>query len=148
MSLLEPLRSRPSREAIALASFLATLLAPFLTGTLIAVLGGPSELIDGVSALMGAVTEMPGTLALVWLVFYVSGRLVRSVRWPSVLFLMVTASVVGGCVALFRFEVTSRLNASQGQAALGVFLLAGALTGAGYAWLVWFWDRLLTKLSN
>jgi hypothetical protein len=148
MSLPEPFTSSPTREAIVLASFSATLLAPFLTGTLIAVLGGPSELIDGVSALMGAVTEMPGTLALVWFVFYASGRLVRSVRWPSVLFLIVMASVVGGCVALFRFELTSRLNTSQGRAALGVFLLAGALSGAGYAWLVWFWDRLLMRLSK
>jgi hypothetical protein len=148
MSLLKPLTPRPSREAIALASFMGTLLAPFLTGTLIAIQGGPGELINGMSALVGAVFEMPRTLALVWLAFYVSGRMVRSLSWPSVLFLIATASVVGGGVALFRFEVTSRLNTSQGQAALSVFVLAGALTGAAYVWLVWFWDRLLTKLSE
>lgn len=148
MSLPEPFTSPPSREAIVLASFSATFLAPVPTGTLIAIQGGPGEIIDGMSALVGAVVEMPGTLGLVWLVFYVTGRLVRSVRWLSVLFLIVTAAVVGGCVVLFRFEVASRLNTSQGQVALGIFLLAGALTGAGYAWLVWFWDRLLMKLSK
>jgi hypothetical protein len=148
MSFRKPFTSPPSREAIVLASFSATLLAPVLTGTLIAIQGGPDELINGMSALVGAVAEMPGTLALIWLVFYVSGRLVRGARWPSVLFLIVTALVVGGCVALFRFELTSRLNTSQGQAALGIFLLAGAITGAGYAWLLWFWDRLLMKLSK
>jgi hypothetical protein len=56
--------------------------------------------------------------------------------------------MIGGCVVLFRLDAIDRLNEWQGWAALGVFLFAGALTGAAYAWLIYFWDRLLRALSE
>jgi hypothetical protein len=136
------------REAIVLASFLATLLAPFVTGVLINVRSGVGEPINGISALIGAMLEMPGTLALVWIGLFVSGRLIPSTRWPAILFLIVTTAVIGGCVALFRLDAIGRLNEWQGRATLGVFMFAGALTGAAYAWLIWFWDGLLRALSE
>jgi hypothetical protein len=57
-------RRKPAREAIMLASFLATLLAPFVTGVLINAQSVVGEPIDGISALIGAIIEMPGTLRL------------------------------------------------------------------------------------
>ena len=141
-------RSKPAREAIMLASFLATLLAPFVTGVLINAQSVVGEPINGISALVGAMIEMPGTLALVWIGLFVSGRPTAGTRWPPVLFLIVATAVIGGCVALFRLDAKDRLNEWQGWAALGVFLFAGALTGAAYAWLIRFWDRLLRALSE
>ena len=136
------------REAIFLASFMATLLAPFMTGLLIEMLGSATELINGISALVGALLELPGTLALVWISFYVLGRLAHGVNWRCALFLMASAAAVGGCVALFRLDVIDHLNTRQGQIVLDVFLMAGALTGAAYVWLMWFCDRLLKALSE
>ena len=141
-------RRKPAREAIMLASFFATLLAPFVTGVLINAQSVVGEPINGISALVGALLEMPGTLALVWIGLFVAGRLTAGARWPSILFLIVATAVIGGCVALFRLDAIDRLNEWQGWAALGVFLFAGALTGAGYAWLIRFWDRLLRALSE
>jgi hypothetical protein len=141
-------RRKPAREAIMLASFFATLLAPFVTGVLINAQSVVGEPINGISALFGALLEMPGTLALVWIGLFVSGRLTAGTRWPSILSLIAATAVIGGCVALFRLDAIDRLNEWQGWAALGVFLFAGALTGAAYAWLICFWDRLLRALSE
>jgi hypothetical protein len=139
---------KPAGEAIMLASFLATLLAPFVAGVLINARSVVGEPINGISALVGATLEMPGTLALVWIGLFVAGRLAASTRWPAVLFLMGATAVIGGCVALFRLDAIDRLNEWEGQATLGVFLCAGTLTGAAYAWLIWCWDRLLRALSE
>lgn len=127
---------------------MAALFAPFMTGLIIDALSGPEELINGLSALVGAVLEMPGTLGLVWISFYTFGRLARGVSWQSIVLLLAAAAMVGGCVALFRLDVVEYLDTRRGQIALGVFLFAGALTGAAYTWLIWFWDRVLKELSK
>lgn len=140
-------REAASCEAITLASFLATLLAPLVTGTLIELCGGDDEPINGVSALIGALLEMPGTLAAVWITLYVSANVARNAGWRSFL-LIATTAIAGGCVALFRLDAVHHLDVTQHRTGVGVFLVAGAITGWAYEGLISFWDSLLKELAE
>ena len=136
-----------SREAVILATFLATLLAPFLTGIALDVLhdGGRMPLASGAYAFVGAIFLMPMTMAFVGLAVGICGRLACACGPWSVPMLMFCTSAIGLYVGLFEFEAFDR---PRSWLMLTAFLTAGATTGAAHAALIVFWDRLLKRLAQ
>ncbi len=138
-----------SREAVTLAGFMATLMAPFVTGVVLDLVHGDGmPLSSGSLAFVGAIFLLPVTMVLVWAAIGVVGRLACKCGRFSVLVLIACTALIAASVALFEFDVISKLKQSEGRLFLGAFLAAGALTGVVYAGLIEFWDQLLKDLAT
>ena len=138
-----------SREATALAAFMAALLAPFVTGIMLDLFHGDGmPVFSGSLAFIGAIFLLPAPMFFVWAAIRIVGRLACECGRFAVPILIVCTAFIGACVALFEFDAISNLEQPGSWLLLGAFLTAGALTGAAYAGLIVFWDRLLKELAT
>ena len=131
-----------SLRAIAIAALISALLAPFLTGV---ILGLPYKiwgaLYGGPFAFLVALSQMPMLIFFVWLAMVMGGCLACECgRWAFPVLILGT-SVIGGCAVLFGMRAILEIDKPETPHFVSAFLLAGALTGIVYGWLIVVCDR-------
>jgi len=140
---------RTTQEAIALAAPMATLLAPFLTGVVIAmVFKEKAPLAIGALTFLFAIFEYPTTMFLTWLAIGMAGRFACRCEPWAVIALVICCSLIGVCVALVGLGPILDLTQARNWLMAGSFLAAGAVTGLVYAPLIVFWDGLLKYICE